>query len=139
VGGLLITATGDLLSVFYVETIGHTIYAIVIYFFMPESLTVAAKASIAERQENAAVADAAKRERRVAANRSTLGIVFRNVFGFLTPLELFIPRKRAAEEPANGRDWNLTWLALAYFVHASLGVGPLYLTSMYFILRTLVY
>ncbi|KAF9520614.1 hypothetical protein BS47DRAFT_1286818 [Hydnum rufescens UP504] len=120
-GGLLITATGDLLSVFYVHTIGHTIYAIVIYFFMPESLTLAAKASIAERQENAAVADAAKRERWVAANRSTLGIVFRNAFSFLTPLELFIPRKRVAEESGNGRDWNLTWLALAYFVHASLG------------------
>ncbi|KAF8891345.1 major facilitator superfamily domain-containing protein [Infundibulicybe gibba] len=89
-GALLIRVTGQTLSVFYAATIMHLIYAITVWFFLPESLTIARMhQSLVKYRTD--VSDAA-RDREAVLRQGGVG----------NPLK----RKK--------RDWNLTLLALGY-------------------------
>jgi hypothetical protein len=111
VGGLLITATNDMISVFYVATVGHMISASLIWFILPESLSPESRAA---NSSSHAAAKLANNETRMTpglcevAKRSLLSL-----FGFLIPLRTFLPRKRDIRGSGHGDDWNLTFIGLS--------------------------
>lgn len=111
VGGHLITMTGDMLSVFYVAAIGHAICAFLIIFILPESLSLESR--LANREAAKVSSDSSSDNRGGAGIKRMVWEAVKGLFSFLTPLVIFIPRKRVPGEPGyvNGkRDWNLTLL-----------------------------
>ncbi|KAF8311588.1 MFS general substrate transporter [Clavulina sp. PMI_390] len=109
-GGLLVTATDDMLSVFYVATFAHGIVTLALWFVIPESLSPEARAA------NHASREASERVVSGKTWQDTASRIFRTLFGFLLPLAVLLPRKREPGEPgyAQGkRDWNLTLIATA--------------------------
>ncbi|PFH51761.1 hypothetical protein AMATHDRAFT_40016 [Amanita thiersii Skay4041] len=114
-GSLLIHLTGHTLSVFYVATCTHLVYAIIVWFFAPESL------SKKQMQESRA-----KYRRDLEPSRSSteqltqlikVMLLVRKSFRFLSPLSIFIP----TIEEVNGnpikkwrRNWNLALVAVSY-------------------------
>lgn len=110
-GGILIHVTGSVLSVFYLATATHLIYAALIIFVIPESLSkrrmLAARRTWHEQLE----------EERLSPKAHGFGARFRSVFRFLHPLAIFYPdRVRNSANPLKRgrRDWNLLLVALAY-------------------------
>ncbi|KZT56416.1 MFS general substrate transporter [Calocera cornea HHB12733] len=130
-GSLLIKYTDDLLSVFYLTTLGHILYAIAITVFIPESLSMAARKRIAKKNE---MRKRAHREEEEEISRLRMGPrgavltawkVVRPFFGFLSPLALFAPTKAIPGQAGYAigkRDWNLTFMATCYGV-AGLMIG----------------
>ena len=113
-GGLLISATGDLLSVFYVAATLHVFYLLMALFVVPESLTKEAALANAEVARLKAEQDAialAKEEENMAPTRKRIHRALRTAFFFLSPLDIFIPYK---VESSRGRNWNLTAIAISY-------------------------
>lgn len=113
-GGLLIRFTGHALSVFYVATAVHIVYALLIWVAIPESLTkkdmAEAKAKYDEEMCELA------RERDL---NPTVGFLvkLKRIFSFLSPLAIFMPEiERADENPLKipRRNWNLTLMAIGY-------------------------
>ncbi|KAI0072772.1 MFS general substrate transporter [Panus rudis PR-1116 ss-1] len=108
-GGLLVKYTENLLSVFYVGTVIHFVYAFMIAFIIPESLTP-------ERMEESR----RKHEEQVASAEGRKSWL-RTIFGFLTPLSVLLMTE---DEGPNGssdvnplkrkRDWSLVYLAASY-------------------------
>ncbi|KAJ8079128.1 hypothetical protein PM082_013416 [Marasmius tenuissimus] len=108
VGGLIIRATHKVISVFYTALFVHLIYACMIWFVVPESLTSNKMRMAAEKY------------------RATLAMVSRRLgwagrlkkwFSFLAPLAVFVPsRPHTGTTPlkAGKRDWSLTLVAAAY-------------------------
>ena len=112
-GGLLIRYTHHTLSVFYAAAMMHALYAFVVWFFIPESLTPEQmKESVAKR-----------RERLQSENGVRVGMLKR-MFGFLSPLSIFIPQKIRDYPLKRGRDWDLTLLVVAYGFTATIMVSP---------------
>jgi MFS family permease len=113
-GGLLISETGDLLSVFYIAAALHVIYLLMALFVVPESLTKEAALANAEVATMKAEQDAvllAKQEENMAPTRKRIHRALRTAFFFLSPLNIFIPHK---VEGSRRRDWNLTAVAIGY-------------------------
>jgi MFS family permease len=111
-GGLLIRATHDVLSVFYGSTIIHFIYAIFAWIIIPESLSqFQMLASRVRHQEQL-------RELKEAREGVTVGVLVRikRLFGFLSPLTVFMPAHTKEHNPLkeHKKDWNLTLVAAAY-------------------------
>ncbi|KAK0459815.1 uncharacterized protein EV420DRAFT_1641998 [Desarmillaria tabescens] len=106
-GGLLIRATGQTISVFYVTTCLHICYALLIWFIIPESLTHAQRRrSTIKHYESDPQAG-----------------VFKRLFGFLSPLSVFLPEMNGSDShplKRPKRDWNLTLIAVAYGLALSL-------------------
>lgn len=115
VGSLLIRATGHVLSVFYLATTVHMIYALLVWFVIPESLS---KRSMVKSQRRFEV-QTAEEEAQARMMREEGGfsvramLVFKKTFRFLSPLSVMAPVKI---QPLGGgkprRDWNLTLFAL---------------------------
>lgn len=136
IGGLVIKANGgNVLTPFYVSALTHASFAIGSCFILPESLgpTQANEAKLREHErklkeaEEEAKEDAkAKEEGWSLARRVWVRVkrTLANVFGFLRPIGLLLPRKggfegvdltrTGAKSGANARDWNLTIIAVAY-------------------------
>ncbi|KAJ3800064.1 major facilitator superfamily domain-containing protein [Lentinula aff. detonsa] len=108
-GGLLIRFTGRTISVFYVATLVHMMYAFMIWFIVPESNS----------KRKMQLARANYQEELVESQRAREGAGFllriKRLFSFLTPLAVFNPI-RVSENPLKPprRDWNLVLIALSY-------------------------
>ncbi|EJU05334.1 MFS general substrate transporter [Dacryopinax primogenitus] len=130
-GSLLIKYTDDLLSVFYLTTLGHILYAIAITLFIPESLSSGAQRRIAKRNEVRRRAQLEEEEEISRLRVGPRGYIItawrfaRPLFGFLAPLQLFAPTKVIPGQVGyaiNKFDWNLTFMATCYGV-AGLMIG----------------
>lgn len=112
IGGLLISKTGDLLSVYYLAASIHFLYLVAMLFIVPESLS---KEEMTNNRE--AHAESTKRELE-RERRGGSGIwywcwtVIKRAFFFLKPLTVFLPKKRTGT--LKGRNWNLTYLMISY-------------------------
>lgn len=112
IGGLLISKTGDLLSVFYLAASIHFLYLVSMLFIVPESLS---KEEMANNRE--AYAEKIKRELEKERRRGS-GLWYswwaatRRAFFFLKPLTVFLPKERAGRQ--KGKNWNLTILMISY-------------------------
>ena len=121
-GSLLIRFTGQPLSVFYVGFSLHILYACLVWFIMPESLTKSymtlAKAKYAESLRGVLLDH----------NRGLVAKFINNVgrlFSFLKPLSIVGPTEEVSGNSLKGRrkDWNLTLLVAAYGFTISLLVS----------------
>lgn len=118
-GSLLIRTTQSVLSVFYLATSVHLLYAFLAWFVMPESLTKH------QMQESAV-----KHNQDInGAHEKGFLLSLKKTFRFLSPLSVFIPELvETSSNPLKGRkrDWNLTLLAIAYGLTISIMVKHLY-------------
>ena len=112
IGGLLIRLTGQTIVVFYLGTAIHCMYALLVWTVVPESLSPA-------------LMRANRRRKREEEERELRGEVIpagraRKLFKFLSPLSVFAPAEVEVEGSGTGsltkkrKDWNLTFLAVAY-------------------------
>lgn len=129
VGGLLITKTNDMLSVFYIATAGHLIIALLVWFILPESLSPEVRAAHASAREAAKLS--ANGEEFLTGQSGLMGSLqrlFSGMFAFLAPLKILLPRKKEPGEPgaAQGkRDWNITFIAIGCgLLNSILGMIP---------------
>ncbi|KAJ7775088.1 major facilitator superfamily domain-containing protein [Mycena metata] len=108
IGGLLIQSTNNVLSVFYLAASIHGAYAILAFFFLPESLT--------KTQMQAAVVQYREQQRLLDEQEMTILTRIQRLFTFLKPLTIFFPEPIERSNPLKGPkwDWNLTLIALAY-------------------------
>jgi hypothetical protein len=100
-GALLIRLSHQVLSVFYLATALHLLYAVMVWIVFPESLS----------KEKMA----ASKARYAAEAGGESG--WKRVFGFLSPLGIFFPVSIEAGAGKNikaRKDWNLTLLAIGY-------------------------
>ncbi|KAJ3819974.1 major facilitator superfamily domain-containing protein [Lentinula raphanica] len=108
-GGLLIRTTQQTISVFYVATLVHMLYAFMIWFIVPESN--------GKRKMQLARAKYQEETLELRRSREGAGILLRikRLFSFLTPLVIFnpIPVSDNPLKPPR-RDWNLVLIALSY-------------------------
>lgn len=111
IGGIVIHFTGSPLSVFYISTTLHALYAVLVWFVVPESLS----------KRRQLEARKLKREEEQAARGRRRSRILRwstKLFGFLTPLALFYPAAPVGDDvnplKRPKRDWNLMLLAFAY-------------------------
>lgn len=121
-GGLLISWTHNLLSVFLMAALFHGLYVILLLFVVPESLTkemAKANAEIAKRRFEQEEARRAANPKPATAIRKAKHIL-RKAFFFLSPLSIFIPPKTRRGQ---GRSWNLTILAITYGLYSMLFVS----------------
>lgn len=112
-GGFLIHLTGSTLSVFFMALAIHLVYALVLVFILPESLTEA-KARAARLRY--------KQEKEQNADISTLRRVFKEATRFLSALAVLVPRDIIDANPLkrSKKDWNLFLLAISYALATSL-------------------
>lgn len=123
VGSLLIRATGHTLSVFYFATATHALYTVLVWLILPESLSRKQMTLAKEKYEAEGGA--------AAADRGPVGILvkLRRLFAFLSPLTVFMPYEVKGEgvdvNPLKKpkKDWNLTFMALAYASIISIAVS----------------
>ncbi|KAF8808993.1 MFS general substrate transporter [Phlegmacium glaucopus] len=113
VGSLLVRFTGQALSVFYLGGTLHLLYSCLVWFIMPESLT--------KNHMGLAKARYADEPHRVPLDHGrSLVAGFLNkaqrLFAFLRPLTIFGPIEEVNGNPlkAPRKDWDLTFLAIAY-------------------------
>ena len=117
-GGLLIRFTGHFIIVFYISAVIHLVYALLVWFVIPESLSPTEMLRARQRHKET---DA---EYRSANAHGGLLVLFKRVFAFLTPLNLFWPIDLHGGNPAKGKrkDWSLFFLVVAFGFTASLMV-----------------
>ncbi|KAF8610528.1 MFS general substrate transporter [Ceratobasidium sp. AG-I] len=102
-GSLVTYLAGDnLLATFYACTAIHVVYGILVFFFVPESLSVEARTKAKEAYE----ADMNRRPGTV------LGSLWR-LTSFVRPLGVFIPKRTNRSRGWRGRDWNITLVGIA--------------------------
>ncbi|KIJ69040.1 hypothetical protein HYDPIDRAFT_23902 [Hydnomerulius pinastri MD-312] len=107
IGGILMRSTGTTLSVFYLATAVHALYALLAIFVLPESLT------------RARARGARLRHRKEKASRVDNGLALRVAKGltnFLTPLTVLLPERIVDGNPLKRpkRDWSLCLIAICY-------------------------
>ena len=111
-GGLLMHATGSVLSAFYAATLLHILYAILVWFIVPESLTKGQMLA-ARARHNQEIQKLKEARKGIAVG---VMVCIRRLFSFLSPLTLFVPRAVEGQNSSNWfkRDWSLTCTGLAY-------------------------
>ncbi|KAJ8699968.1 hypothetical protein PTI98_003040 [Pleurotus ostreatus] len=111
-GSLLIRATHHTLSVFYAATVAHLIYASVVWFIVPESLTKRQMHEFKVKHiENEAIFRDRDRSTNSLATETVIQI--RNLFRFLRPLAIFFPTMVETKRGPR-RDWSLALVAASY-------------------------
>ncbi|KAI0723991.1 MFS general substrate transporter [Cerioporus squamosus] len=115
-GGLIIRFTGEFIYVFYISAAIHCVYALLVWFIIPESLS--RTEMIRARQRHKEADD----EYRSANAHGGFLVFLKRVFAFLTPLSLFLPIDLNGGNPAKGkrRDWSLLFLVAAFGLTVSL-------------------
>lgn len=116
-GSIIIHATGSVLSVFYVAACMHLFYASMVWFVVPESLSIRRQLE-ARKSRNEEIEEAG----RMPKQRGVLA-AFKKVFGFMSPLALFYPVETVGKDGKKHKDWNLLLAAIAYGSTATLMVG----------------
>ncbi|KAJ7150962.1 major facilitator superfamily domain-containing protein [Mycena crocata] len=104
-GSLLVRLTGSLLSVFYFAAAFRILHLCILWFMLPESLTVV-------QMQQAAATHAEQHQHSDAESRGRTW--FRRLFFFLQPLSIFLPQDIPSKK--GKKDWNLTILVLAFGV-----------------------
>ncbi|KAI0699674.1 major facilitator superfamily domain-containing protein [Cytidiella melzeri] len=110
-GSILVRTTNSVLSVFYVAAAAHCFHASLVWFVVPESLSL-------RRQLEARKTKKESDEAALADKRSGPVYWLSRAFGFLAPLALFYPV--VVEGPGTNplkrkkRDWNLLCIAMSY-------------------------
>ncbi|KAJ3573787.1 hypothetical protein NP233_g2219 [Leucocoprinus birnbaumii] len=125
-GALLIRSSGQLLSVFYGAAVVHLIYAVLIWFILPQSLSLPYRLRARERYERMKREYNAEREEGLSARALSF---FKRMFSFLAPLTVFAPAVKDVFAPTvsgtvnplkrQRKDWNMTFLGAAYMVTIS--------------------
>ncbi|KAH9484437.1 putative membrane protein C14C4.07 [Psilocybe cubensis] len=121
IGSLLIRYTGHILSVFYLATILHLIYTILVWTVVPESLT---QEQMDEAKENYAdeLLESSNNHNRNPASIRIIPYIKR-LFSFLSPLAVFKPTvTKPGQNPLAKpkKDYNLALVAIAYGATISL-------------------
>ena len=102
-GSLVTYLAGDnLLATFYACTAIHVVYGILVFFFVPESLSVEARTKAKEAYE-------ADMSRQPGTALSSLW----RLTSFVRPLGVVIPKRTDRSRGWRGRDWNLTLVGVA--------------------------
>ncbi|CAE6409542.1 unnamed protein product [Rhizoctonia solani] len=102
-GSLINSYSDDLLSTFYVTTVIHIVYGMLMIFIVPESLSDEARAKARELYER----DVNRH------SRTIVGTLWR-LTSFVRPLGVFVPRRHHAGRAGwRSRDWNLTLVGIA--------------------------
>ncbi|KAG9036214.1 hypothetical protein FRB95_009577 [Tulasnella sp. JGI-2019a] len=110
-GSLLIQQTGDILTPFYVAVTIHILTSPFYLFVLPESLSVEARATLTRKQHEVQEEHTEAVRQAKASGLWHTRQRFLALFGFLSPLAIFLPKK---VEGSNRRDWNLTLVIVAY-------------------------
>jgi hypothetical protein len=124
IGGLVISSTNNILSVFYIAAALHATYMLLMLFVVPESLT---KEMAYANSEQAKQRAERARETREAENgkpvtlSQRVGRSLRIIFFFMKPLTIVLPHR---VEGTRRSDWNLTMLAISYGMITLLTVSP---------------
>lgn len=118
-GSIIVRATGTPISVFYVATAQHLVYAMLIALVVPESLSL--RRMLEARRLHRESLDVA---RRTPKDHGLLASA-KKLFNFLSPLALFFPKPTKADanplKPSK-HNWNLVLLAISYGCTISLMV-----------------
>ncbi|KZP31830.1 MFS general substrate transporter [Athelia psychrophila] len=119
-GALIIRASGSVLSVFFVASAMHFLYAFVVWVVLPESR--GARLMRASKVLHAAELAGLKAARHGGRAQGLL-VRAKAAFAFLSPLLLLLPRRvPGGARRRAGRDWSLTLVAAAYgLVQAIMG------------------
>ncbi|KAI0362392.1 MFS general substrate transporter [Trametes cingulata] len=110
-GGLVIRFTNQFISVFYIAAALHLVYALLIWFVIPESLHPSERQAARVRQR------VEEEQYRAAHAHGGLLVLLKRMFAFLTPLMLFLPiEMNEGGTPSKGkrRDWSLCLVIMAY-------------------------
>jgi len=108
--GFFIRATHDLFLVFYATTSFDILLAMVVWFVMPESLSLARMQQTRSRH-----AEETQEQHAEKGFVHSMNDRLRRVFSFLEPLLVLLPKRaEAAGEASSRSDWSLTILACAY-------------------------
>ncbi|KAF9258534.1 MFS general substrate transporter [Marasmius fiardii PR-910] len=110
-GGLITRYTQNLISVFYAALFAHIIYACMVWFIIPESLTSKQMSIAAEKQRERAI--------RLASSKG-LKPRLKRWFKFLSDLSVFGPASSFGSSPKSHRRWSLTCMAISYALVMSL-------------------
>lgn len=160
-GAAVIKLTDNILSVFYAAVVLNTTFVLFAFIILPESLSsearealgkmVRARALKASRREQSEIEW--EREDHIPTGgsawhpisrltkgtyskrvRGSLNRLRRRLFGFLTPLAMFLPKTKEVPDMHGGyvikRDWNLTLVVVAGFC-ASTTLGIIQLKAQY--------
>ncbi|KAH9945899.1 MFS general substrate transporter [Epithele typhae] len=119
-GGVLVRVTGSFMIVFYISAIIHLIYALLLWFIIPESLSPKKMQDARQRYKLDI------EEYKAAHAEGGILVFLQRIFSFLSPISLFFPVDlNKGGNPAKGKrwDWSLMLIAAAYtFVIANLGM-----------------
>jgi len=121
IGGLLISQTGDLLSVYYLAASIHVVYLFSVLFIVPESLSKEEMANNREAHARKTKSELEKERRGGSGFWYWCWVAIKRAFFFLKPLTVFLPRKRAVT--LRGGNWNLTFLMISYSLVALIMVS----------------
>lgn len=123
IGGVLIRLSENVLSVFIAATFVHLVYAFMIWFVIPES--VPPPRMIASRLRYKEELRSLKEAREGVA--AGVAVRIRRLFGFLTPLTIFMPATMEGQQQnplkKEKKDWNLTLVAVSYGLVILIMVG----------------
>lgn len=129
IGSLLIRATKNILSVFYAAGLTHLLYAICVWFIIPESVSQLQMKHAKEKFEEEQLV--LERERKSNPVAGWL-IRLKRLFTFLTPLAVFYPEKKVMPAELSSsrknstwrdRDWSLFCLVISYGCISSIVVS----------------
>lgn len=115
IGGLLISKTGDLLSVYYLAASIHFLYLVSMLFIVPESLSKEEMANNREAHAEEVKRGMEKYRMRGSGFWYSCWVTTKRAFFFLKPLTVFLPKQRAGKQKGQkGKNWNLTFLMISY-------------------------
>jgi MFS family permease len=112
-GSFVIHATGSTISIFYVAACFHFVYALVMWFVLPESVSAARQRYSAAKYHSEL--NLAQQDREASTSKVLVHVT--RLFAFLSPLSIFSPRIPVhGGNPLKSRkkNWNLTLLALGF-------------------------
>ena len=116
----MIRFTGTFIYVFYISAALHVIYALAVWFVIPESVS---RVEMLEARKRRKMADD---EYRASRAHGGVLVLLKRMFSFLTPLSVFLPVEISSGNPAKGKrkDWSLFVVIIAYGFTVSLVVRP---------------
>ena len=112
IGGLLISMTGDLMSVYYLAASIHSFYLVSMLFIVPESLSKEEMANNREAHAEKVKLELEKERRRGSGFWYSCWAATRKAFFFLRPLTVFLPKERVGRRKS--KNWNLPFLMFSY-------------------------
>lgn len=115
----VIRSTGQLMLVFYLATGLHFLYAFLVWFILPESLSLSHRLRAREKYAQELRIDTSEGSGPFSIRTLKMA---KRLFAFLAPLNIFLPEVREMNNnPLKKRkDWNLTLLGIAYFLMTSM-------------------